>query len=75
MVIILDNGHGVNTPGKCSPDKTLLEYKWAREITDRLMVEFAKLGMKSVKLVPEEIDISLSERVRRANKIYKDNGK
>lgn len=75
MVVILDNGHGVNTPGKCSPDKSLLEYKWAREITDRLMVEFAKLGIKSVKLVPEETDISLSERVKRANKIYKDNGK
>lgn len=75
MVVILDNGHGVNTPGKCSPDKTLLEYKWAREIVDRLMVEFTKLGIRSVKLVPEDIDISLKERVRRANQIYKDNSK
>lgn len=75
MVVILDNGHGVNTPGKCSPDKTLLEYKWAREIVDKLMIEFTKLGIRSVKLVPEDIDISLRERVRRANKIYKDNNK
>lgn len=75
MVVILDNGHGVNTPGKCSPDKTLLEYKWAREIVDRLMVEFTKLGIRSIKLVPEDIDISLKERVRRANQIYKDNSK
>lgn len=75
MVVILDNGHGVNTPGKCSPDKTLLEYKWAREIVDRLMVEFTKLGIRSIKLVPEDIDISLKERVRRANQIYKDNNK
>lgn len=75
MVVILDNGHGVNTPGKCSPDKTLLEYKWTREIVDKLMVEFTKLGIRSVKLVPEDIDISLRERVRRANKIYKDNNK
>lgn len=75
IVVILDNGHGVNTPGKCSPDKTLLEYKWAREIVDRLMVEFAKQGIRSVKLVPEDKDISLRERVRRANQLYKDNNK
>lgn len=75
MVIILDNGHGSNTAGKRSPDGTLREYKWAREIVDRLIVEFDKLGIKAVKLVPEDTDISLSERVRRANKIYKDNEK
>lgn len=75
IIILLDNGHGVNTPGKCSPDKTLLEYKWAREIVDKLMIEFAKLGIRSIKLVPEDIDISLKERVRRANQIYKDNNK
>ena len=75
IIVLLDNGHGVNTPGKCSPDKTLLEYKWAREIVDRLMVEFAKLGIRAIKLVPEDTDISLKERVRRANQIYKDNNK
>lgn len=75
IVVILDNGHGVNTPGKCSPDKTLLEYKWTREIVDKLMIEFANLDIKSIKLVPEDIDISLKERVRRANQIYKDNNK
>jgi N-acetylmuramoyl-L-alanine amidase len=31
-LVIFDNGHGSNTPGKCSPDKKLLEYKWTREI-------------------------------------------
>ena len=75
IIVLLDNGHGVNTPGKCSPDKTLLEYKWAREIVDKLMVEFAKLGIRSIKLVPEDTDISLRERVRRANQHYKNNNK
>ncbi len=75
IIVLLDNGHGVNTPGKCSPDKTLLEYKWTREIVDRLIVEFTKLGIKSIKLVPEDTDISLRERVRRANQYYKDNNK
>lgn len=31
-LICLDNGHGINTPGKCSPDKKLKEYSYAREI-------------------------------------------
>lgn len=75
IIVLLDNGHGINTPGKCSPDKTLLEYKWAREIVDKLMVEFAKHGIKTIKLVPEDKDISLKERVRRANQHYKDNNK
>lgn len=75
MIVILDGGHGSNTPGKRSPDGKLLEYKWAREIVDRLLIEFEKVNIKAVKLVPEEIDISLKERVRRANQIYKDNNK
>ena len=75
IIIIIDNGHGVNTPGKCSPDKTLLEYKWTREIVDQLIIEFKKHGIEAVKLVPEETDISLSQRVIRANQIYKDNDK
>lgn len=74
-IIILDNGHGIDTPGKCSPDRTLLEYQWAREIVDRLAVKFQEIGIKTVKLVPELTDISLKERVKRANQIYKDNKK
>lgn len=75
MIILLDNGHGSNTPGKCSPDKKLLEYKWAREMVDLLIQEFNKHNITAVKLVPEEIDISLKERVRRANQLYKENNK
>lgn len=74
-IVILDNGHGVNTLGKCSPDKTLQEYKWTRDIVDKLIIEFEKIGIKAIKLVPEDIDISLKERVERVNQIYKDNNK
>lgn len=31
-LICLDNGHGAETLGKCSPDKRLREYAYAREI-------------------------------------------
>lgn len=75
MVVLLDNGHGVNTPGKCSPDKTLLEYKWTREVVDLLIKEFEKHGIKAIKLVPEENDILLSQRVKRANQYYKEYNK
>ena len=36
LLVILDNGHGDNTKGKCSPDKRLLEWDWTREISSRL---------------------------------------
>ena len=32
MKILIDNGHGSNTPGKCSPDGRLMEYSYTREI-------------------------------------------
>lgn len=75
MIILLDNGHGINTPGKCSPDRRLLEYKYAREIVSGIHNELEKLGIKSHILTPEEEDISLRERTSRANKMYKDNNK
>ena len=53
ITVILDNGHGINTPGKCSPDKSLLEYKWAREMVDLIIEELSKLRIKAVKLVPK----------------------
>jgi len=35
MKILIDNGHGSNTPGKCSPDGRLREYSYTREIAGR----------------------------------------
>lgn len=75
MIILLDNGHGVDTPGKCSPDKRLREYAYAREIVQRIHKSLKEQKIDSYILTPEEADISLNERVRRANKIYKDSNK
>lgn len=36
MKILIDAGHGINTPGKKSPDGRLKEYEWARDIAQRL---------------------------------------
>ena len=67
MKVLIDNGHGANTPGKRSPDGRLREYAYAREIAERLEAELRKLGIEAERIVHEELDVPLSERVRRVN--------
>lgn len=71
MKVLIDNGHGENTPGKRSPDGVLREYLYAREIADRVVSELHKHGVDAERIVKETEDISISERVRRANVEYK----
>lgn len=76
--IILDNGHGNNTPGKRSPkweDGTqLFEYEFNRDIVKRIAAMLAKDKINTIILVPESNDVSLQERCNRANRIYKNSG-
>ena len=73
LVVILDAGHGKDTPGKCSPDKSLYEWQWTREIVGMLCERLYGLeNVHTVILVPEEHDVPLKERVRRVNTIYHD---
>ena len=73
LVVILDAGHGKDTPGKCAPDKSLYEWQWTREIVAMLCERLYGLeNTQTVILVPEEIDVPLKERVRRVNTIYHD---
>lgn len=65
--VILDNGHGSDTAGKCSPDNRLSEDKYCREIVRRISAKLEDEGIPYHVLVPEEEDISLAERCRRAN--------
>ena len=69
LVVIIDNGHGVNTKGKYSPDKSLYEWKWTREIALHLYKQLTLNGIESILLVPEDTDITLSERVKREKNI------
>lgn len=66
-LIILDNGHGIDTPGKRSPDGKFREYKWCRDFTRLLKRYLEVYGYKVHLLVTEDEDISLSERVGRIN--------
>lgn len=69
IYVILDNGHGVNTPGKCSPDKRLYEWSWNRDIVRRISTILNELNIPNEILVTEDFDVSLNERVKRANKM------
>lgn len=67
MKILIDNGHGKETPGKCSPNGRLKEYAYTREIADRVVAGLQDKGIDTMRIVPEEEDVSLSERVKRVN--------
>lgn len=69
MKILLDNGHGENTPGKRSPDGNLREYLYAREITEAIERELKLRGYDAERIVHENVDVPLAERARRVNEL------
>ena len=75
--ILIDPGHGINTPGKRSPlwpDGTqLFEWEFNRDIANRLQRQLALYDIDSIILVPEIEDISLKERCNRANNHWSNN--
>ena len=75
MKILIDNGHGHNTPGKRSPDGKFREYAYNREIANRIAADLIDRGYDAELLVPEDNDISLEERVRRVNALCSAHGK
>lgn len=75
MKVLIDNGHGENTPGKRSPDGRLREWSYTREIADMVVFGLRKRGIDVERIVREDIDVSLAERCRRVNEIYKAEGK
>ena len=69
MKILLDNGHGIETPGKRSPDGLFREYEYDRIIASRVTAELLDCGYDAQLLVPEASDIPILERCRRVNAI------
>lgn len=74
MKVLIDNGHGENTPGKQSPDGLLREYAYAREIAKRIVKCLKCKGIDAERIVEEEADISLSVRCKRVNDICRKEG-
>ena len=67
MLILIDNGHGHNTPGKRSPDGLFREAFYNREIARKVVADLLDRNLDAELLVPEDDDIALAERVRRIN--------
>lgn len=79
-IVLLDNGHGKETAGKRSPvwpdGSQLFEWEFNRDIVRRIAGKLQADGIPYRVLVPEENDVSLTERARRANEYAKEfNGK
>lgn len=69
MKILLDNGHGENTPGKRSPDGKFREYLYARELAEAIERELKLRGFDAERIVHENVDVPLAERARRVNEL------
>jgi N-acetylmuramoyl-L-alanine amidase len=74
MKVLIDNGHGENTQGKCSPDGRLKEWAWTREVARMVMNDLKKRGVDAELLVREDLDVSLSARVARVNDVCEEVG-
>lgn len=69
MKILIDPGHGIDTPGKRSPDGLLLEYLWNRQVADLILEGLLSAGIDASLVVTETNDVSLRNRVNRVNTI------
>lgn len=73
VIFIFDYGHGLETPGKKSPDGRLKEAAYVREIGSELITRLTDFGFPTHVLVPEQHDVPLATRVSRVNRLVKDN--
>lgn len=73
MLVIIDNGHGVDTQGKRSPvwadGARLFEYEFNRDVATLIAYKCKCNNIPFKMLVTEAHDISLAERVRRVNEL------
>ena len=75
MKILLDAGHGIDTPGKRSPDGAFREYLWNRQIADLVLEDLSIDGYNVGLVVTETNDIPLVTRANRVNAICSKYGK
>lgn len=69
MIILLDAGHGINTPGKRSPDNKILEYKYCREIMYAVKDLLELKGYEVIIITDTEQDMSLYRRCCKVNQM------
>lgn len=76
MHIVINPGHVFykegdprNTPGKCSPDKSLREALWNREVADIVSKKLSALGIDNTVAVAESEKVSLITPVKVCNSL------
>lgn len=69
MRIMIDAGHGVDTPGKRSPDGKFREYLWNRQVADKVAALLSAKGVDTAPVVTELNDIPLKTRAARVNAV------
>lgn len=69
MKILIDPGHGIDTPGKRSPDGLFREYLWNRQVADLILEGLVSAGIDASLVVTETNDVTLRNRVNRVNTI------
>ena len=69
MKILIDPGHGIDTPGKRSPDGLFREYLWNRQVADLILEGLVSAGIDASLVVTETDDVTLRNRVSRVNTI------
>ena len=75
MRILIDNGHGKETKGKRSFDETFFEWEYTRKVAREVVNHLRKKGVDAELLVPEDNDITITERVNRVNRVVNEMGK
>ena len=76
--ILLDNGHGSDTPGKSSPvwsdGRQVFEWEYTRRLVSAISAKLAESGIPVRIITPETTDTPLYIRVNRVNQIARSVG-
>ena len=83
LIIAVDNGHGMETAGKCTPPleqnliingdtirkcgQVIHEKEWNRPVADKLMAALRRCGMQTVDVAPGLSDMPITQRWGAAN--------
>lgn len=74
MLVLLDNGHGKDTPGKRSPlwpdGKQMFEWEFNRDIVSRIADQLKHLDIAFKLIAPGTQDLPIGFRVRQVNDAF-----
>jgi len=69
LIVLIDPGHGAETPGKRSPDGSLREYEFNRDVASRLQKKLQAVGINARLTVTDDTDMPLKQRTNLAREL------